>query len=149
MPENKETPLQEDISAEQSDIPVQKSRKEREEEKAQRLAELLEEQRRKTEEEKRQRDIKRRRAKRRLITPAVMLGVGLIAAITMFYKSFETVRMLKWLLAVLVCSGICGRLIRFMFDMFAKQNEEAVSDEGEVINKRTVNNEEINGEAHG
>jgi len=119
--------------------------KEREEEKARKLAELEEEQRLKKEEAKRQKELANRRIKRKLITPAVMLSVGLIVAVTMFLCRFETNRMLIWLLVVLLVSCIVGRLIQYMFERFAKQNEEAISDEGEVINKGSVSNEGVDG----
>lgn len=130
------------------EIPAQKTKKEREEEKARRLAEIEEEQRRKKEEEQRQKEYKQRKFKRKLITPFIMLFVGAISSITMYFRHFENARMLIWLLVILLVSSIVGRLIQFMFDEFARKNEEALlSEEGEVITKGMVSEEETDGES--
>jgi len=131
------------------EAPKPKTAKEREAERQRLLQEAEEEQRRKNEEKKRQKELEQRRRKRKLITPAVVLAVGAVASITMFICKFETTRSLKILLAVLVISWIVGSLIQFMFELFAKQNEEEVSDEGEVINKGLINNDDTDGEVNG
>lgn len=143
MPDERDTLEPEEVAeVEVTEPPRPKTAKEREEEKARQIAELEEEQRLKREEEKRQKELALRRIKRRLITPGVMLSVGLITSVTMFLMHFETLRMLKWLLGILVVSCIIGRLIQYMFERFAMQNDDAVSDEGEVINKGAVTSNE-------
>ena len=74
------------------DVSRPKTAKEREEEKLRRIAELEEEAHRQKEEEERQKELKRRRLKRKLITPGVVLAVGLIASVTMFLRKFENKR---------------------------------------------------------
>lgn len=152
MPDERDSldPVQEEkVSEIEIEISKPKTAKEREAEKARQLAELEEERKRKKEEAKRQKELANRRVKRRLITPGVMLSIGLIVAVTMYLKHFETNRMLAWLLVILIISCIVGRLIQYMFERFAKQNDEIVSDEGEVIHKGSVSNDDVNGEANG
>lgn len=129
--------------------PRPKTPKEKAEERARLEAERLEEIKRKKEEQKHKKELEDRKNRRKLITPAVMLVICLVASVTMLLMRFENDRMLRWLLVVAIISAIIGRLIQYMFDKFASQNETAVSDEGEVINKGAVTNEEVNGEAHG
>lgn len=130
--------------------PRPKTAKEREAERQRKLEELEEERRKKKEEEERQKELERRRIKRKLITPGVVLVVCAISSITMFLMRFETGRMLKWQLCILMVSWLVGSLIQYMFEQFAIQNEQTVlSDEGEVINKGTINPEEVGDEAHG
>ena len=142
MPDERDTLEQEEKADIVEETNRPKTAKEREEERARRLAELEEEQNRKREEAKRQKELKERRMKRKLITPGVMLTVGLACSITMYLKHFENLRMLKWLLIILIVAGIVGRLVQYMFERFAKQNDEMISDEGEVINKGLATNEE-------
>jgi len=126
-----------------------KTAKEREEEKLRLKAELEEEMRRRKEEEAYQNELRLRRKKRRLITPGVVLGVGAIASVTMFLMGFENRRMLIWLLSIILVSWICGSLIQYMFERFASENEEVVSDEGEVINKGQAPAEDVKAEDNG
>ena len=125
-----------------------KTAKEREEEKQKRLAELEEERRRQREEEERQKELDRRRKKRRLITPGVVLVVGAIASITMFFMDFSNRRMLTWLLVILLVSWLAGSLIQYMFERFAAENE-IIPDEGEVINKGLAQSDEVKAEENG
>lgn len=129
--------------------PRPKTAKEREEEQARLLAELEEERRQQREKKKREKELEERRYKRKLISPGVVLTICLISAVTMFLMHFENDRMLKCLLVILIISWIVGSLVQYMFERFAKQNDEAVSDEGEVINKGSVNDEEVDRNAHG
>ena len=139
-----------DFSAPHMEVDVSrpKTAKEREEEKLRRIAELEEEARRQKEEEERQKELKRRRLKRKLITPGVVLAVGLIASVTMFLRKFENRRMLIWLLVILIVSWIAGSLIQYMFERFAAENE-IISDEGEVISKGMAPAEEVKAEENG
>lgn len=123
--------------------------KEREAERQRQIAELEEERRKKKEEEERQKELRRRRDKRKLITPGVVLAIGAIASITMFFMRFDNRKMLTWLLIILLIAWIMGSLIQYMFERFAEQNEQTVSDEGEVINKGTVNSEEVEAQSNG
>ncbi len=116
--------------------------KELEEEKNRRAQELYEEEQRHKEEKRRQKELEFKRYKRKLITPGVVLVVGAIASITMFSMRFDTKRMLIWLLVVLFAAWIVGGLIHYMFDKFAEENENVVSEEGEVINKGMIPPEE-------
>jgi cation transport ATPase len=118
------------------------SAKELEEEKNRKALELYEEEQRHREEKKRQKELEFKRYKRKLITPGVVLVVGAIASITMFSMRFDTKRMLIWLLVVLFAAWIVGGLIHYMFDKFAEENENVVSEEGEVINKGMIPPEE-------
>ncbi len=147
---NENLEAQRDIPAAHIEVEVSrpKTAKEREEEKLRRIAEAEEEQRRQKEEEKHRRELALRRAKRKLITPGVVLAVGAIASITMFFMGFENRRMLTWLLVILLISWICGSLIQYMFERFASENEN-VSDEGEVINKGVAPTEEVKAEDNG
>jgi len=141
LDERNEAERFEPVNNEDADRP--KTPAEREAEKQRRLAELEEEERRKKEEEKRQKELALRRDKRKLITPGVVLVIGAIASITMFLMRFETGRMLRWLLVILLAAWFAGSLIQFMFEQFARQNEASVSDEGEVINKGVVGSEGV------
>ena len=118
------------------------SAKELEEEKNRKAQELYEEEQRHREEKKRQKELEFKRYKRKLITPGVVLVAGAIASITMFSMRFDTKRMLIWLLVVLFVAWIVGGLIHYMFDKFAEENENVVSEEGEVINKGMIPPEE-------
>lgn len=123
-----------------------KTAKELEEEKNRLAAELYEEEQRKKEEKRRQKELEFKRYKRKLITPGVVLVTGAIASITMFLMKFSNRRMLTWLLVILFVSWIVGGLIHYMFDKFAEENENAISEEGEVINKGMVHSEEVRAE---
>ena len=95
-----------------------------------------EEQLKKEQELSRQEALRRRAAKRRKALPAmVMLTAGAAASVTMLLLQFPLKKMLPILLGVLVSFFIIGELMKWMFDRFAKQNEEAAASEGEVIEK--------------
>lgn len=143
-------------AAERSDavnIEIEKPRprtaKEREAERQRLIQELEEDKRRQREERKRQNELRQRRNKRKLITPGVVLAICAIASITMFAMKFETTRSLKLLLIILIVAWIAGSLIQFMFELFAKQNEEKVLDEGEVIHKGMAPSSDTNGDVNG
>lgn len=76
-----------------------------------------------------------RAKKRKLIPPFVMLSAGAIISIAMFVMHYKTKDMLMILLCVLVVFYIAGELIKWMFDRFEAQIEEARLEEGEVIEK--------------
>ena len=95
-----------------------------------------EEQLKKEQELSRKEALRRRAAKRRKALPAmVMLTAGAAASVTMLLLQFPLKKMLPILLGVLVFFFIIGELMKWMFDRFAKQNEEAAASEGEVIEK--------------
>lgn len=77
----------------------------------------------------------KRAKKRKLIPPFVMLSAGAIISIAMFVMHYKTKDMLMILLCVLVVFYIAGELIKWMFDRFEAQIEEARLEEGEVIEK--------------
>ncbi len=126
-----------------------KTARELEEEKRRRAAELEEERKRQREEKKRQNELKNRRMKRKLITPGVVLVVGLVASITMFLKKFENQRMLTWLLIILLAAWLVGSLIQYMFERFAYENEHEMAEEGEVINKGSAPADDVKAEENG
>ena len=126
-----------------------KTPKEREEERQRRQAELEEEARLKREEKERLQELENRRIKRKLITPGVVLGVGAIASVVMFFSQFDNKSMLLWLLVILLAAWLIGSLIQYMFEKFAYDNEHIVSEEGEVINKGTVISDDARAEENG
>lgn len=60
--------------------------------------------------------------KRKLIPPFLMLFAGAITSITMWALHYETRTMLSILLGVLVIFYIIGCLLKWMLDVFDKQN---------------------------
>lgn len=82
-----------------------------------------------------EREALNRAKKRKLIPPFVMLSAGAIISIAMFALRYNTKDMLVILLCVLVVFYIAGELIKWMFDRFEAQIEEARLEEGEVIEK--------------
>lgn len=129
--------------------PRPKTARERAAEKQRLLQEMEEEKQRQLEKKKRQKELEQRRIKRKLITPGVVLAICAIASITMLIVGFETTQSLKILLVILIVAWIVGSLIQFMFELFAKQNEESVSDEGEVINKGMITSDDTDGDVNG
>lgn len=101
----------------------------------QKAKEQQEELLRKREEERRFRAEQRAKKRRKLITPIVMLSAGAVVSITMFVNGYESSSMLKILLLTLVLFYIIGSLIRWMFEVFEKENKEKLLEQGEVIQK--------------
>jgi hypothetical protein len=60
--------------------------------------------------------------RRKLIPPFLMLFAGAITSITMWVLHYETKTMLSILLGVLVVFYIIGSLLKWMLDVFDKQN---------------------------
>ena len=81
--------------------------------------------------------------KRKLIPPFVMLFAGAVSSITMRILHYDTGTMLTVLLCVLLCFYIAGCLIKRMLDKFEAQIEEANMEEGEVIEKELVAEDEL------
>lgn len=85
--------------------------------------------------------------KRKLLAPFLMLFAGAVASIAMFRLRYELGTMLGILLLILVVFYVIGFLITKMLDKFERQNEEAITEEGEVIEKEmgdeTENSESI------
>lgn len=82
-----------------------------------------------------EREALKRAKKRKLIPPFVMLSAGAVISITLFAIRYNTKDMLIILLCVLVVFYIAGELLKWMFDRFEAQIEEARLEEGEVIEK--------------
>lgn len=80
----------------------------------------------------------------------LMLVAGAVTTITVYFRGLGLTTMLIALLAVLLVFYVIGSFIVYMLDSFEKKNEEqAVSDEGEVIEKESdeeLKNSEENSE---
>lgn len=80
----------------------------------------------------------------------LMLVAGAVTTITVYFRGLGLTTMLIALLAVLLVFYVIGSFIVYMLDSFDKKNEEqAVSDEGEVIEKESdeeLKNSEENSE---
>lgn len=85
--------------------------------------------------EEREKEALKRAKKRRQIPPFIMLSAGAVVSIAMFVLRYKLKDMLIILLCVLVVFYIAGELIKWMFDRFEAQIEEARLEEGEVIEK--------------
>lgn len=91
-------------------------------------------------EKERNRELEQKKAverakKRKLIPPFIMLLSGAITSITMYLWHYELKDMLIVLLCVLLVFYFAGEIIKWMFDRFEAQIEQARMDEGEVIEK--------------
>lgn len=123
-----------------------------EERKAERLRqaqEQVEQQKKEQERKKIEKEQNDRRYRRKLIVPIVVLIFCAIASITMALSGYDSTKMLIVLLCVLVVSWILGSLLYYMYEKFARQNEAKALDEGEVINKGSVSQNDVTGEVHG
>lgn len=78
---------------------------------------------------------KERARKRKLLPPFMMLLAGAIVSITMFVSHYKLRDMLIILLCVLIVFYLSGEVIKWMFERFEAQLEQARMDEGEVIEK--------------
>ncbi|MDE6750891.1 MAG: hypothetical protein K2K21_17775 [Lachnospiraceae bacterium] len=85
--------------------------------------------------EEREKEALKRAKRRKVIPPFIMLSAGAIVSIVMFVLRYQLKDMLIILLCVLVVFYIAGELIKWMFDRFEAQIEEARLEEGEVIEK--------------
>lgn len=74
--------------------------------------------------------------KRKLIPVFIMLLAGAIAGILMMIGGYELHILLRNLLIVLLIFYFLGYLLKKILDRMALQNEKAVLDEGEVIEKQ-------------
>ena len=99
-----------------------------------------EEKDRERERELEQKKAEERAQKRKLIPPFIMLLSGAITSITMYLWHYELKDMLIVLLCVLLVFYFTGEVIKWMFDRFEAQNEQARMDEGEVIEKEPDEN---------
>ncbi|MBD5494642.1 MAG: hypothetical protein HDR12_09785 [Lachnospiraceae bacterium] len=98
------------------------------------VEEIIDPEKRKIREEREKEALKRAR-RRKVIPPFVMLSAGAIVSIVMFVLRYNLKDVLIILLCVLVVFYIAGELIKWMFDRFEAQIEEARLEEGEVIEK--------------
>lgn len=73
--------------------------------------------------------------KRKLIPPFLMLVSGLITSIMTYVLHYDVKRSLITLLVVLIIFYILGSILKYILDVFEKQNEAKALDEGEVIAK--------------
>lgn len=74
----------------------------------------------------------------------LVLVAGSITTLTVYFKGLGLTTMLIALLAVIIVFYFLGSVIKLVLDSFDKKNENAVSDEGEVIEKES--DEELNGD---
>ncbi len=72
----------------------------------------------------------------------LMLVAGAVTSIFTFIRQFTILQKLIALLVVLVIFYALGSTLRWVLDTFDKQNEKAVLDEGEVIEKEGNQEEE-------
>lgn len=98
------------------------------------VEEILDPEKKRSREEE-EKEALRRAKRRRMIPPFVMLSAGAVVSIAMFVLRYKLKDMLVILLCVLVVFYIAGELIKWMFDRFEAQIEEARLEEGEVIEK--------------
>lgn len=138
------------VHIEEKNVPNKpKTPEERKAEKLRIAEEQLEQKKKEQERKKREKEQNDRRYRRKLIVPIVVLLFCAVASISMALSGYDNMKMLKVLLVVLICSWIIGELLHYMYDRFAKQNETEALDEGEVINKGSINPDEVNGDVHG
>lgn len=130
--EETSTREEEKMKEESDDVPQEVENQQEPESAAQREA------REKREEEERQ----ARARKRRLIPPFVMLFAGAVISITMRILHYETKTMLIILLCVLLGFYFAGCVLKTMLDRFEQQIEEAHMEEGEVIEKDPLEQDE-------
>jgi hypothetical protein len=72
----------------------------------------------------------------------IMLVAGLITALTAYFRGFKLSTMLITLLATLVIFYTIGCIIRMVLDSFDAKNSAKVADEGAVIEKEPVSDQE-------
>ena len=73
---------------------------------------------------------------RKKIPAILMLSASAVTALIVYFRGYGLKVMIIALLAVLVCFYIIGSVIKMVLDSYYKANEEEeVSDEGEVIEK--------------
>lgn len=85
--------------------------------------------------------------KRKLLPPFIMLTAGLIASIRTFCLHYDAKSSLIILLVVLVVFYVLGSILKYVLDVFDKENEKKALDEGEVIEKATEEESETENEA--
>lgn len=73
--------------------------------------------------------------KRKLLPPFIMLTAGLITSIRTFWLHYDVKRSLITLLIVLIVFYGLGSLLKYILDIFEKENGQRALDEGEVIEK--------------
>ena len=72
----------------------------------------------------------------------LMLLAGLVTALVAYFRGFTLNAMLVSLLSTLVVFYFIGCVIKMILDSFDKKNERKVADEGEVIEKEPVTDNE-------
>ncbi len=85
--------------------------------------------------------------KRKLLPPFIMLTAGLITSIRTFCLDYDAKSSLIILLVVLVVFYGLGSLLKYVLDVFDKENERRALDEGEVIAKAAEEETEPEDEA--
>lgn len=68
----------------------------------------------------------------------LMLTAGAVTCIITFIRRYDTVAKLACLLAVLALFYLLGSILKWTLDYFDRQNEKKRQEEGEVIEKETV-----------
>lgn len=79
---------------------------------------------------------------RRYLPLLLMLVAGAVTSIITFIRNYTILQKLIALLVVLIIFFALGSLIKWMLNTFDAQNQKAVLDEGEVIEKDKAKDEE-------
>ena len=72
---------------------------------------------------------------RKKIPAILMLSAAAITALIVYFRHYGLKVMIIALLSVLIAFYIIGSIVQMVMDSYYKENEEQVSDEGEVIEK--------------
>lgn len=72
---------------------------------------------------------------RKYLPLILMLTAGAITSIVTFIMRYPLISMLTALLAVFIIFYVLGSIIKWLLDLFDRQNAKAALDEGEVIEK--------------
>lgn len=72
----------------------------------------------------------------------LMLTAGAVTCIITFIQKYSMLAKLVSLLVVLVIFYLLGSVLKWTLDRFDLQNEEKLKEEGEVVEKETVESEQ-------
>ncbi|MCM1100928.1 MAG: hypothetical protein NC079_01435 [Clostridium sp.] len=79
---------------------------------------------------------------RKLLPLLLMLSAGAVTCVINLVRGYPLVQQLATLLGVLVVFYILGSVLQWTLDLFDRQNEAKLADEGEVIEKDSELSEE-------
>lgn len=79
---------------------------------------------------------------RKLLPLLLMLSAGAVTCVLNLVRGYPLVQQLATLLGVLIVFYILGSVLQWTLDLFERQNEEKLADEGEVIEKDSELSEE-------